>query len=178
MHNQKGQSLVEVVIALGIAVIIVIAFTNATIASVRNSQFSKNQNLATKFAQETLELVRAIRDQNSVGNVTDGTGSVNSWGDLWGINLKNAASPGGGYTGYCFTLNKSTLSMAKRASCSDNNGSGTIYDENIDGIFYRKINITDDGTTLGKKQVSVRVYWSDNRGQHNTDVTTYLTNWQ
>ena len=178
MINQKGQSLVEVVIALGIAVIIVIAFTNATIASVRNSQFSKNQNLATKYAQETLEVVRAVRDQNAVGSVTDGTSTVNSWGDLWGINLKNAASPGGGFTGYCFTLNEATLVMTKRVSCADNNGNGTTYDENIDTIFYRKINITDDGTNLGKKQIFVRVYWSDNRGQHNTEVTTFLTNWQ
>ncbi len=179
--NQTGQSLVEVVIALGIAVIIVIAFTNATIASVRNSQFSKNQNLATKYAQETLELVRAIRDQNTVGSVTDGTAGLNSWGDLWGINLKNAASPGGGYTGYCFTLNKTTLVLTKRTSCADTNGAGVRIDENLDtttNLFYRKINITDDGTTLTKKQVSVRVYWSDNRGQHNTDVTTFLTNWQ
>ncbi|MDQ3098433.1 MAG: hypothetical protein M3Q44_01685 [bacterium] len=181
--NQEGQSLVEVVIALGIAVIIVIAFTNATITSVRNSQFSKNQNLATKYAQESLELIRAVRDQNTSGSVTDG-GSLSSWGDLWGINLNVVTNTGvTGMTGYCFNLNKANLTLTKRAGttpCADTNGSGTILDENLDnlGVFYRKINITDDGTTLTKKQISVRVYWSDNRGQHKTDVTTFLTNWQ
>lgn len=170
--NENGQSLVEVVIALGIAVIIVIAFTNATITSVRNSQYSKNQNLATKYAQESIELIRAIRDQNTVGSVSGD--SINTWGDLWGMNLKNRNPTPSGYTGYCFSLNKTELTIATRLTCTDDT------DENLDGtnLFYRKINVTDDGIVLTKKQINVKVYWSDNRGQHKTEVSTFLTNWQ
>jgi Tfp pilus assembly protein PilV len=183
IKNQQGQSLVEVVIALGIAVIIVIAFTNATITSVRNSQFSKNQNLSTKYAQESLELIRAVRDQNTSASVTDG-GSLSTWGDLWGIDLYDTSATGvTGMTGYCFNLDKSTLHLTKRTfvnPCADKDASGVVQDENLDGLnlFYRKINITNADNDKNKKQINVRVYWSDSRGQHNTDVTTFLTNWQ
>lgn len=62
--SEKGQTLVEVVVALGVAVLVIIALVAATTTSVRNAQFAKNQSLATKYAQEGMEKVRALRDQN------------------------------------------------------------------------------------------------------------------
>jgi hypothetical protein len=56
--NQKGQSLVEALIALAAAVVIISAITVAVITSVQNSDFSKYQNLATNYAQQGLEIVK------------------------------------------------------------------------------------------------------------------------
>jgi type II secretory pathway pseudopilin PulG len=56
--NQKGQGLVEALIALGAAVIIIAAITIAVITAVSNSDFSTEQNLATGFAQQGMEIVR------------------------------------------------------------------------------------------------------------------------
>jgi type II secretory pathway pseudopilin PulG len=55
--NQKGQSLIEALVALGAAVIIVSAITIAVITAVSNSDFAKYQNLATGFAQQGIQFV-------------------------------------------------------------------------------------------------------------------------
>jgi hypothetical protein len=56
--NNKGQGLIEALIALGAAVIIISAITVAVITAVHNSDFSKYQNLATGFAQQGIETVK------------------------------------------------------------------------------------------------------------------------
>jgi hypothetical protein len=56
--NQKGQGLVEALIALGAAVVIISAITVAVITAVHNSDFAKYQNLATNYAQQGLEMVK------------------------------------------------------------------------------------------------------------------------
>ena len=56
--NQKGQGLIEALIALGAAVIIIAAITIAVVTAVSNSDFSKYQNLATGYASQGMEVVR------------------------------------------------------------------------------------------------------------------------
>ncbi len=58
--NKKGQSLIEALIALGVAVIIITAITIAVISAVGNSDFAKYQNLATTAAQEEMAYVRNL----------------------------------------------------------------------------------------------------------------------
>lgn len=60
----KGQSLLEVLAALGAGVIVLTAITVAVITSLSNAQFSKNQNIATQYAQEGMELLRKMRDSD------------------------------------------------------------------------------------------------------------------
>jgi len=56
--NQKGQGLVEALIALGAAVIIIAAMTIAVITALNNADFSSYQNLATNYAQQGIEIVQ------------------------------------------------------------------------------------------------------------------------
>lgn len=56
--NQRGQTLIEAVIALGIASIIISALAVVVITSISNSTFSKNQNLATHYAQQGIDILR------------------------------------------------------------------------------------------------------------------------
>lgn len=60
----KGQSLIEVLIALGIISMVITGVATIVTQSLTNAQFSKEQDTATKYAQEGLETVRSIRDQN------------------------------------------------------------------------------------------------------------------
>lgn len=62
--KEKGQSLIEVVGALAIALIVILALVRVTVTSMRNANFAKNQALATQYAQEGMEKIRAYRDQN------------------------------------------------------------------------------------------------------------------
>lgn len=61
---EQGQTLVEVMIALGAAILIITSLVAGVATAVRNTRFSKNQALATKYAQEGMEEVRIYRDQN------------------------------------------------------------------------------------------------------------------
>lgn len=58
----KGQSLFEVVIALGVITIILVSLVILAALSIRNATFSKNRSLATTLSQQTLEWLRTERD--------------------------------------------------------------------------------------------------------------------
>ncbi len=60
----KGQSLIEVLVALGIISLIVTGVATIITQSLSNTQFSKDQEAATKYAQEGLETVRSVRNSN------------------------------------------------------------------------------------------------------------------
>ena len=61
----KGQSLVEVLVALSVAAAILSAIAVAVVSSLRNTQYSKNQNLASQYASQGMEIIRQIRDTNT-----------------------------------------------------------------------------------------------------------------
>ena len=65
MKKASGQSLVEMVVAIAVVLIVIVALVAVTTVSVRNASFSRNQALATKYAQEAIEKVRAYREQNT-----------------------------------------------------------------------------------------------------------------
>ena len=60
--NQEGQSLIEVVIALAVAVLVLLALVGITISSINNASFSRNQSLATKYAKQVMEEIRNHRE--------------------------------------------------------------------------------------------------------------------
>lgn len=64
LREEKGQSLVEVIVALAVALIVILALVRVTVTSIHNASFAKNQALATQYAQEGMEKIRAYRDQN------------------------------------------------------------------------------------------------------------------
>jgi hypothetical protein len=62
----KGQTLIEVLIALATAVIVVSGITILAISSLNNVQFTRDQDLATKYAQEGMEVIRRIRNSSYI----------------------------------------------------------------------------------------------------------------
>ena len=70
--KEKGQSLIEVIAALAIALLVLLALVRVTIVSMRNANFAKNQALATQYAQEAMEWIRTQRDADW-SNLTEGT---------------------------------------------------------------------------------------------------------
>lgn len=58
----RGQSLFEVVIALGVITIILVSLVILAALSISNATFSKNKTLATRLSQETIEWLRTERD--------------------------------------------------------------------------------------------------------------------
>lgn len=91
----KGETLIEVLIALTIAVVVVTAIAVLGVSSLNNAQFIKSQDQSTKYAQEGMEVVRNIRNSDYVS-------------------FRN-------YTGtYCLGKGQTTLGAA-RTSCASKN---------------------------------------------------------
>lgn len=64
MNLQKGQSLFELVVAIAISALIIVAIVSLTTNSIQNSNFSKNKALASTYAQEATEWLRGQRDKD------------------------------------------------------------------------------------------------------------------
>ncbi len=79
---ENGQSLFEVVVAVGVIALVMVAVVSLGTVSVRNSNFAKNDAIATKYAQEGTECLRQQRDANwsiflsTNGSACAGTSSV------------------------------------------------------------------------------------------------------
>lgn len=63
-YLSKGQSLFEVVMAVGLITLVMVSVVALATLSIRNVTFSKNQTLATQYSQEALEWIRGVRDAN------------------------------------------------------------------------------------------------------------------
>ena len=77
----SGQSLIEAIIALAIILLAAVGLLAGISSVLKNSQFSKNQATATKYAQEALEQVRDLRNRDLTfwersGTMTDHPNSV------------------------------------------------------------------------------------------------------
>lgn len=59
----KGQSLIEVVVSLGVAVILAVSLISTSLITQKTARTAKNNNQATKLAQGSIEKVRVLRDR-------------------------------------------------------------------------------------------------------------------
>lgn len=64
IHAQQGQSLGEVVVALGVAVLMAAGLLVGMTVSLRNTESARTRSQAVKFAQEAIEAVRQLRDSD------------------------------------------------------------------------------------------------------------------
>lgn len=61
MKSQKGQTIIEAVIALTTIMLILTAISIVVVSSIYNSQFVRNQNLANKYSQQGMEFIRNMQ---------------------------------------------------------------------------------------------------------------------
>ena len=154
MKSHKGQSLFEVVVAVGVIALIMVGVVTLSTRSIRNSRFARDESLATKHAQELLEWLRNERD--------------NSWSGL----TSKIAAPNWGL--WCLPDLSWTSSVA--GVCNDPG-----YWVNIPGTFYKR-EIQMDLPSPERIDVTVWVYWWENElGQevyHEGRSDTSFTKWQ
>ncbi|MDP2638082.1 MAG: hypothetical protein Q8P26_03405, partial [Candidatus Levybacteria bacterium] len=62
LRGGRGQTLIEILLALGVAILVLGAILVAITTSLNNTQYTKNQGLANTYAQEGMSIVRQIRD--------------------------------------------------------------------------------------------------------------------
>lgn len=191
VSGNRGQTMIEVVITLGIALIIITSIMVLVNASNRRVTIARQATQGSKLAQEGMEIVRNIRDgdQNTVkvgtkdtslGTVSCSTGSFCIWNDL--------------YTDTQGTLN-ACLYLPSGASewnlIQNVVGGDCANEQGIEGIFDREIEISDDAVgspayicsdaNLGYsevKRVSVKVSWESPIGNQKREVVSCLSNWR
>lgn len=62
--SQKGQTLMEALVALGTAVVVMTAIAISVTTALNNALYAKTQNQAAQYAQEGMEYMRAFRNSN------------------------------------------------------------------------------------------------------------------
>ncbi|MCL5433256.1 MAG: prepilin-type N-terminal cleavage/methylation domain-containing protein [Patescibacteria group bacterium] len=138
-NAQKGQTIIEVLIALSVAVVVIAAISISVISALYNSQFSKNQNLATQYAQEGMEILRQIRNSD--------------WTEF------------SSYSGsYCLDKGSDVLEV-KDLGVTNGCSSGGSDNTNIDNFFARQIDVSrqDADCSGNQTKVTATVSWSDNK---------------
>lgn len=145
---KPGQSLMEVVVAMGLVIIAVVALVSTTIFTQKSARSANAQVLATKLAEENIEQIRVLRDRKGYDALL---------------------------TGACYTFNApaGNLELWSMVTCTAPEGE-TITQENI--RFFRKI-MTSEITTGGtvKKQVNVEVSWQESGGIRKVENVTFFS---
>jgi type II secretory pathway pseudopilin PulG len=133
MMNQKGQTLLEVILAFGIVILVLGSISSVVVTSLNNTQYAKNQSMATSYAQEGINVVRSISDSG--------------WNQLLYYKDHNDGK-------YCI---KSDLSL--NAALSENcTGADAIGPS---GAFSRKVTLDSISCNSGGIHATVKVSWTD-----------------
>lgn len=146
----KGQTLIEVLLALGTAVVVLSATVVAVLAALNNAQFSKNQNIATQYAQQGMEVMRNMRNSN--------------WSEF------NTLCAAGAICSYCLGEGDTFLDSDDGRSGSVPNGCSRTGlpspNPNIRDIYVRQVDIGEDVSIkcgTGTTKVTVSVSWASNK---------------
>lgn len=179
MRHEKGQSLIEVIVAATVGILVVSALTFATIFSLRNANFAKTSSQATKLAQEGIERVRTGRDRNALmtgdfqisgNNITSWNGDASGNGAIWSYQINgNCGNTAATPPTYCyFNIDASGGLQYLTAAPSIPSLAEPI------GQFKRSVILSDDSNYATQKKVTVVVTWTDFAGSHESRLVTIL----
>jgi len=184
---ESGQTLIEVVAALGVAVVVISSILGLITASNRKATLARQDSEATKLVQEGLEIVRNTRDTNAVikaGYENDGGGPVScvTAPTPCTFNALYTYTQG---TFYAHLDNSGQEILDNPPSATDNEA------QLLGGVFRREIIISDDPignpssicldsslTAAQVKRVTVEVDWGSPSGTQTKKATTCLTPWR
>lgn len=189
---KRGQSLVEVLVAIGIATLLGVALLSTAVLTQKASRSAQNTANATKLVQEMLEELRIFRDQSSgkVGAfpsaLTAGKSGcyVLSGAKTSGaLNLAPGNFDANGNLTWVFTP---IVSVGVGVTCPVANDSLPLT-SNIEKIpsnkvdFYRYILFKKDAATtppgLEGLTATVNVSWQEQSGWRTIADDVYLTTW-
>jgi type II secretory pathway pseudopilin PulG len=153
MINQKGQTLLEVILAFGIVILVLGSISSVIVTSLNNTQYSKNQSLASSYAQEGINVIRNISDAG--------------WNDLYQKELDSDK--------YCITDDLSNWVITS-GNCTGSNAIGP------NGIFSRQVMLDSSGCNPGGIHATVRVAWTDGKCSaapycHHVDLQSCFENY-
>lgn len=131
---RSGQTLLELVLALGVIAVVLTGLVSAVTASLRYSQSSQYRSRGVKYAQEGLELARKLRDANTWDTFStySGTGT-RSWclseAGAWTVSDGSGCPITAGSTFWrtvTFTWNDPIMDVESAVSWADRSSSSQV----------------------------------------------------
>lgn len=169
LHRQKGQSLLEIAVSLGLVALIITILTITTLNGLRNSQFAKNQVLASSYAQQGIELIKVMRQRDCQITVTSTT-DIYKWYTTTGTQKLIWTT-----TDEPFRLNNGNFFIANTGStCSL--AQGNLGESLENNVFNRRTRI--ERLSDGVLRVTVIVSWNDFSGAHEATNVSLITNYE
>lgn len=150
--SQSGQSLVEVVVALGIVLLLVSGLVAGTTYSLRFARASKERTEAIHLATDAIEQIRRLRDKN------------------WDT-FKALCNPDPNPPNQCLTQNYSM--------CTD--GSLTTDPQCPSGLrdlLYNRIVLFEYDAITDMVIVTAATHWGEAGENRTVRLKTYLTKWK
>lgn len=164
MLNQKGQSLIEVLVVGTVAAAMIIALIIIILNSLKNAQFAQSQTQATNLAQDTIDKIRVLRDNNKINTIQYGS-TFYCFNELWG-NSRGDYLYCGGTGSYCFyTLDDSVNILNKVAE--------NLSTVTVTNGFSRQIKVSQP--SADQADLIVSIIWQDSTGSHSSDLETIIT---
>lgn len=153
-NNQRGISIVEVIVALGILAVIFMGIFQLVSYSHIIIRKNEHQSQAISLASEAMEAVRFVRDDD--------------WDTFAALDTQLDFHPVAG-TGW--TLQSDCENIDKFQRCIDIN---QVYRDDVTG------DPVDSGGTLDSdsREVIVELTWTDNDRNYDYIIESYLTNWK
>ncbi len=154
MRN-KGQSIIELVVAIGISALVMVSLLNVVVRSLYNSGLARQKAQGTKVLLEMEEWLRRSRD---------------TWG--WTVFLADIGSR----TSFCMESLPSDAHLVGSMAVP-NAASSTPCPGQVTGTpFYRYLTISN--VSSNEINFSGVVLWSDSKGDHTSQSIFKLSNWR
>ena len=151
--QMKGQSMFELVIAIGVSALIIVILVSLVSSALQNAAFAKNETLAGKYAENATEWLRGQRDKSTDVFLTEINKSLG--------------------TQKCFN----SLDWTSTGPCTE----GVVVDANSDATpFTREIKFISLSNDPAKIiiEADATVYWTDSKGKHTVTSATDFSDWR
>lgn len=152
MKTQKGQSLFELVLAIGVSAVIIVVLVSLVNNAVQAATFARNQTLAARYAESGTEWLRGQRDTNVATFLTNVSTAPIYW---------------------CFEDPVlSDTSWSQHSACTSTDViTGTPFTRQAD------FTVSSPG---GKTLVvaNMVVSWTDSKGTHKITNSTQFSDWR
>lgn len=176
--NHRGFTLVETMVAVAIVAVSIVGPLYSVQKGVVASYVARDRLVASSLAQEGVEYVQAIRDNNFLYNIAN-PGAPRSW--LYGIDGTGGSSNCTAASGCRVDPTQNTIAACSGTCSALNLSSGGVYNHtavsgtNVATRFVRTVKLTSISAT--EMKVSVTVTWITSKIPYSVTVTENLQNW-
>lgn len=145
--NSKGQTLIEVLIALAVGVTVIVSTTTAVLSALSNSEYARNKSYAISDTQQAMDIIKSFNNNNY-------------------LIFKNLNGD------YCFASTCKTLN----SNIGDPCGPKSITCGQNVGSFVREVKITQNsgncayGGAPNETSLQVTVSWSDFKCSNTSNI--------